>query len=150
VGGLDTEKFVAPELVTFPTFDKTDSESRQIPAFVYKPHKPGPHPVVVSIHGGPEGQFRPGFNATFPHWVNELGIAVIAPNVRGSSGYGKTYVRLDNGAKREDSVKDIGALLDWIATQDDLDRNRVMVYGGSYGGYMVLASMTHYNDRLAG
>src|SRR5690606_5360297 len=72
VGGLDTEKFVAPELVTFPTFDKTDSESRQIPAFVYKPHKPGPHPVVVSIHGGPEGQFRPGFNATFQHWVNEL------------------------------------------------------------------------------
>lgn len=150
VGGLDTEKFVAPELVTFPTFDEVDGTKRPIPAFVYKPQKAGPHPVVISIHGGPEGQFRPGFNAIYQHWVNELGIAVIAPNVRGSSGYGKSYVQLDNGRKREDSVKDIGALLDWIATRKDLDKDRVMVFGGSYGGYMVLASMTHFNDRLAG
>ena len=75
-------------------------------------------------------------------------MAVIYPNVRGSSGYGKTYLKLDNGERREDSVKDIGALLDWIATQPDLDRDRVAVQGGSYGGYMALASMTHYNDRL--
>src|SRR5690606_34303017 len=78
------------------------------------------------------------------------GVAVIAPNVRGSSGYGKEFVALDNGPLREDSVRDIGALLDWIDAQSNLDSGRVMVYGGSYGGYMVLASMTNYNDRLAG
>jgi dipeptidyl aminopeptidase/acylaminoacyl peptidase len=83
-------------------------------------------------------------------WAGELGYAVILPNVRGSSGYGKTYVALDNGMKREDSVRDIGALLDWIATQPDLDAKRVVVMGGSYGGYMTLASMTHFNDRLRG
>ena len=81
-------------------------------------------------------------------WVNKLGAAVIRPNVRGSSSYGKHYMSLDNGFKREDSVKDIGALLDWIATQPDLDENRVAVFGGSYGGYMVLASAVHYSDRL--
>ncbi len=83
-------------------------------------------------------------------WIDTLGAAVVAPNVRGSSGYGKTYVRLDNGFQREDSVKDIGALLDWIAGQPDLDEDRVAVYGGSYGGYMVLASLVHYSDRLRG
>jgi dipeptidyl aminopeptidase/acylaminoacyl peptidase len=144
VGGLDTEAFVEPELMEFPTFD-----GRQIPAFVYKPAGPGPHPVVVYIHGGPEGQYRPGFSSIFQMWIAELGVAVVAPNVRGSSGYGKEYVTLDNAYKREDSVKDIGALLDWIATRDDLDAGRVAVYGGSYGGYMVLASLMHYSDRLA-
>jgi dipeptidyl aminopeptidase/acylaminoacyl peptidase len=143
VGGLDTEAFVEPELIEFPSFD-----GRQIPAFVYKPTGPGPHPVVVYIHGGPESQYRPGFRSTFQMWIAELGVAVVAPNVRGSSGYGKEYVKLDNGFKREDSVKDIGALLDWIATQPDLDQGRVAVYGGSYGGYMVLASLMHYGDRL--
>ncbi|MFW6027193.1 MAG: alpha/beta fold hydrolase [bacterium] len=150
VGGLDTDSFVSPDLVTFPTFDEVNGEPRRIPAFVYKPKGEGPHPVAVSIHGGPESQFRPSFRSIYQFWANEMGIAVVAPNVRGSSGYGKTYVRLDNARKREDSVKDIGALLDWIATQDDLDTDRVIVLGGSYGGYMVLASMTHYNDRLAG
>jgi dipeptidyl aminopeptidase/acylaminoacyl peptidase len=106
--------------------------------------------VVIQIHGGPEGQSRPTFSSTYQYWVNELGIAVIRPNVRGSDGYGKTYLNLDNGFKREDSVKDIGALLDWIETQPDLDSDRVMVFGGSYGGYMVLASLVHYNERLAG
>jgi dipeptidyl aminopeptidase/acylaminoacyl peptidase len=81
-------------------------------------------------------------------WVNELGTAVVAPNVRGSSGYGKRYVKMDNGRLRESSVRDIGALLDWIAAQPDLDATRVAVYGGSYGGYMVLASLTHFSDRL--
>lgn len=150
VGGLNTEKFVSPQLVTFPTFDEDGGEPRRIPAFLYKPQGKGPHPVVVSIHGGPESQFRPGFRSIYQFWANEMGIAIVAPNVRGSSGYGKTYVRLDNGRKRENSVKDIGALLDWIGTQEDLDEDRVMVFGGSYGGYMVLASMTHFNDRLAG
>ena len=143
VGGLDTSTFVEPELVRYPSFD-----NRNIPAFVYKPQSDKPAPVVIYIHGGPEGQFRPSFISTFQGWVKELDIAVIAPNVRGSSGYGKEYINLDNGFKREDSVKDIGALLDWVKTQPDLDANRVAVYGGSYGGYMVLASAVHYSDRL--
>ena len=143
VGGLDTDKFSVPELVRYETFDK-----RQVPAFVYKPQTKGPHPVIISIHGGPEGQFRPAFRSTYQLWMDKLGAAVIAPNVRGSSGYGKEYINLDNGFKREDSVKDIGALLDWIATQPDLDQDRVAVIGGSYGGYMVLASSVHYSDKL--
>ena len=145
VGGLDTGNFVSPELIEYETFDE-----RMIPAFVFRPQGEGPHPVIVSIHGGPEAQYRPGFSSTFQYWINELGAAVIAPNVRGSSGYGNEYVALDNGFRREDSVRDIGALLDWIETQDDLDADRVIVYGGSYGGYMVLASLVHFNDRLAG
>jgi dipeptidyl aminopeptidase/acylaminoacyl peptidase len=143
VGGLNTELFVVPELVRFESFDK-----RQIPAFVYKPNKSGPHPVIISIHGGPEGQARPYFSSNTQLWVNTLGAAVITPNVRGSAGYGKEYIGLDNGFNREDSVKDIGALLDWIASQPDLDASRVAVIGGSYGGYMVLASAVHYSDRL--
>jgi dipeptidyl aminopeptidase/acylaminoacyl peptidase len=150
IGGLNANTFVEPSLISYPTFDRVDNKPRTIPSFLYKPKNGGPYPVIINIHGGPEGQSRPGFSASTQYWVNELGAAVLMPNVRGSSGYGKTYLDLDNGFKREDSVKDIGALLDWIATQPDLDKNRVMVYGGSYGGYMVLASLTNYNDRLAG
>ncbi|MDQ3232552.1 MAG: prolyl oligopeptidase family serine peptidase, partial [Pseudobdellovibrionaceae bacterium] len=150
-GGLNNQNFVDPELISYPTFDQLNNQPRLIPAFVYrsKNHK-GKLPVVISIHGGPEAQFRPGFSANFQYYATELGVAVIAPNVRGSAGYGKTYLTLDNGFKREDSVKDIGALLDWIATQPDLDASKVVVMGGSYGGYMTLASMTYYSDRLAG
>lgn len=150
VGGLKTDNFVVPELIHYPTFDEADGKSRMIPAFVFKPKaKEGPSPVVISIHGGPESQYNPYFSSTYQYWINEMGIALVVPNVRGSSGYGKSYLKMDNDYKREDSVKDIGKLLDWIATQPDLDAERVCVYGGSYGGYMVLASMTHYNDRLA-
>jgi dipeptidyl aminopeptidase/acylaminoacyl peptidase len=148
VGGLDTTAFITPELVRYPTFDTVGNMPREIPAWVYKPAGKGPHPVVISIHGGPEGQSRPAFSSTYQMWLDKLGVAVIQPNVRGSRGYGKTYVGLDNGFKREDSVKDIGALLDWIETQPDLDSSRVAVFGGSYGGYMVLASAVHYSDRL--
>ena len=148
VGGLDTTTFREPELISFPTFDEVDGAPRQIPAWLYKPAGPGPFPVVVSIHGGPESQARPAFSSTYQLWLEKLGVAVIVPNVRGSSGYGKTYVKLDNGFNREDSVKDIGALLDWIAAQPDLDQDRVAVFGGSYGGYMVLASAVHFSDRL--
>ncbi len=144
-GGIPPETFVEPELITWTSFD-----GREISGFIYRPRTPGPHPVVINIHGGPESQFRPGFSSTIQYWVNELGIAVIAPNVRGSDGYGKDFLALDNGPLREDSVRDIGALLDWIDAQANLDNDRVVVYGGSYGGYMVLASMVHYNDRLAG
>jgi dipeptidyl aminopeptidase/acylaminoacyl peptidase len=145
VGGLDTARFPEPDLVQFESFD-----GLEVPAWVYRPAGEGPHPVIVQIHGGPESQSRPAFSALYAHWVNELGAAVIRPNVRGSAGYGKTYLQLDNGMRREDSVRDIGALLDWIETQPDLDAGRVVVYGGSYGGYMVLASLTHYNERLLG
>ncbi len=145
VGGLDTSQFPVPELVDFPSFDELT-----VPAWVYRPGGPGPHPVIVQIHGGPESQSRPEFASVFAYWVNELGAALVRPNVRGSSGYGRTYVDLDNGYLREDSIRDIGALLDWIAADPGLDENRVIVYGGSYGGYMVLASLVHFNDRLLG
>ncbi len=148
VGGLDTTAFRQPELIDYATFDEVDGAPRRIPAWVYKPAGEGPFPVVVSIHGGPEGQARPYFSSTYQMWMARLGVAVVVPNVRGSAGYGKTYVGLDNGFQREDSVKDIGALLDWIEAQPDLDSDRVAVFGGSYGGYMVLASAVHYSDRL--
>lgn len=145
VGGLNAETFVTPTLFTYP-----NEAGMDIPAFKYVPEGDGPHPVIIQIHGGPEGQSRPGFSSTYQYWASELGIAVLVPNVRGSSGYGKTYVSMDNGLNRKRSVEDIGALLDWIETQPDLDKDRVLVYGGSYGGYMVLASMIDYGDRLAG
>ena len=149
VGGLDRSALIEPELIEYPTFDEDGGEARRIPAFVYRPAGPGPHPVLISIHGGPEAQYRPGFSATLQYYATELGIAVIVPNVRGSSGYGKSYLKLDNGLRREDSVRDIGALLDWIDQTPDLDAERVAVMGGSYGGYMVLASLVHYGERLA-
>lgn len=149
VGGLDTDLFVVPEMISYPTFDMDGEEPRKVPAFVYQPHGKGPHPVVVYIHGGPESQYRPAFSSTFQMWVAELGAAVIAPNVRGSVGYGYDYLSLDNGYQREDAVKDIGALLDWIAQNPNLDANRVAVYGASYGGYMSLASAVHFSDRLS-
>jgi dipeptidyl aminopeptidase/acylaminoacyl peptidase len=148
VGGLDASRFIAPRLVRYPTFDEVDGAPRTIPAFYYRPEGDGPFPVVINIHGGPEAQAFPVFNPTIQFLLREMKIAVLVPNVRGSAGYGKTYLQLDNGMKREDSVKDIGALLDWIAQQPELDKDRVGVSGGSYGGYMVLASMFHYNDRL--
>jgi dipeptidyl aminopeptidase/acylaminoacyl peptidase len=145
-GGLDTSAFAEPELVRWPSFD-----GKTVSGFVYRPPAakfPGKRPVIINIHGGPESQYRPGFLGRSNYFVNEMGIALVYPNVRGSSGYGKTFLALDNGMKREDSVKDIGALLDWIAKQPDLDASRVMVTGGSYGGYMTLAVATTYNDRL--
>jgi dipeptidyl aminopeptidase/acylaminoacyl peptidase len=148
VGGLDTTTFREPELIEFPTFDEVDGAQRQIPAWLYKPAGKGPFPVVISIHGGPESQARPFFSSTYQLWLEKLGVAVLVPNVRGSAGYGKTYVKLDNGFNREDSVRDIGALLDWVDTQPELDQDRVAVFGGSYGGYMVLASAVHFGDRL--
>lgn len=142
-GGLDSRQFALPELIEFESFD-----GRKIPAFVSKPQGDGPFPVIIDIHGGPESQRRPGFSSTRQMYIDKLGAAYIEPNVRGSAGYGISYKNLDNGFNREDSVKDIGALLDWIATQKDLDASRVAVTGGSYGGYMVLSSAVHYSDRL--
>ncbi|MCI2425399.1 S9 family peptidase [Candidatus Acetothermia bacterium] len=150
VGGLNSAEFIAPELIHYATFDYVGSEKRMIPAFYYRPPACDntPVPVLIDIHGGPEGQARPTFNAIYQYFLRELGIAILTPNVRGSSGYGKTYLELDNCYKREDTIQDIGALLNWIDNQPELDRKRIAVMGGSYGGYMVLAAMTHYSDRL--
>ena len=146
VGGLNPESFVTPSRIQFKSFD-----GRMIPAWYFQPRGAAASkkmPVLISIHGGPESQYQPLFSPIIQYYLNELGIAVICPNVRGSSGYGKTYVALDNAEKREDSVKDIGALLDWIGQHSELDLSRVAVSGGSYGGYMVLASLTHFGDRI--
>lgn len=145
LGGMDANALRAPELITWSSFDK-----RAISGYYYRPPASfsGKRPVIINIHGGPEGQYRPGFLGRNNYFLNELGIALIFPNVRGSSGHGKTFLDLDNGSKREDSVKDIGALLDWIAQQPDLDADRIMITGGSYGGYMTLATAFHYSDRI--
>lgn len=145
-GGLDATRFAEPELVRVKSFD-----GLEISGFLYRPDAkkfPGPRPVLVSIHGGPEAQSRPGFLGRWNYLTDELGIALLYPNVRGSAGYGKTFLLLDNAMQREDSVRDIGAFLDWIATDAGLDAARVGVYGGSYGGYMVLASLIHHGERL--
>ncbi len=148
-GGLKSENFIAPELIHYPTFDQVDGKPRQIPAFYYKPRNiQGKAPVLISIHGGPEAQELPTFSSFYQYTLSELGIAILCPNVRGSSGYGKTYLTLDNGFLRMDSIKDLGALLDWVAKQPELDADRVCLFGGSYGGYMVLSGMAYYNDKL--
>jgi dipeptidyl aminopeptidase/acylaminoacyl peptidase len=149
-GPLDPLQFVPAELVRFQTFDRADGKRREIPAFIYRPRTPGPHPVLVDIHGGPESQAVPSWNPFTQFLVREMGFTVITPNVRGSSGYGKTFLDLDNGEDREDAIKDIGALLVWIGAQRDLDARQVFVSGGSYGGYMSLASMVNFGDRLRG
>lgn len=146
-GGVDLPETVDMELVTLRSFDDTE-----ISAFLYRPDPqrfPGPRPVLVVIHGGPEGQSRPGYMGAMTYFLNEMGIALVYPNVRGSSGYGKSFLQMDNAFKREDSVRDIGAVLDWIAEAPGLDGERIGVYGGSYGGYMVLASVVHFGERLS-
>jgi len=144
-GGLIPESFSAAELVHWKSFD-----GKSISGFLYRPAArfTGKRPVIIDIHGGPEGQFRPAFLGRNNYYMDELGIAMIFPNVRGSTGYGKTFLTLDNGFLREDSYKDIDSLFDWIEQQPDLDSSRVMVTGGSYGGFMTLAVATNYNDRL--
>jgi dipeptidyl aminopeptidase/acylaminoacyl peptidase len=149
-GPVDPAKFVAPRLTQYPTFDRAEGRPRQIPVFVYEPATPGPHPVLISLHGGPESQFRPGFDPWLQYVVNELGFVVLAPNVRGSSGYGKSYVALDNGLLREDAVKDVGALLVWLSLKSAYDARHVIVSGDSYGGYLTLATMVDFSERLRG
>jgi dipeptidyl aminopeptidase/acylaminoacyl peptidase len=149
-GPMDPAKFVTPRLTQFPTFDRPDGKPRQIPLYIYEPSTPGQHPVLIVLHGGPAAQFRPRFDPWIQYVVQELGIAVVAPNVRGSTGYGKTFASLDNGMQREDAVKDVGALLVWIGLQSNLDAKHVVVSGASYGAYLALAALVNYGDRLRG
>jgi dipeptidyl aminopeptidase/acylaminoacyl peptidase len=142
---VKTDAFPEAELVRWKSFD-----GKMISGFLYKPPTKfsGKRPALVVIHGGPEGQSQPSFLGRSNYLLNELGIALIYPNVRGSTGYGKTFSLMDNGIKREDTYKDINALFDWIATQSGLDRERIAVTGGSYGGHMTLAVSTFYSDRI--
>jgi dipeptidyl aminopeptidase/acylaminoacyl peptidase len=145
LGMMDVSGLQEPRLISWKSFDQ-----KMISGYLYKASSKftGKRPVLIIIHGGPEGQSRPNFLGRNNYYINELGVSIIAPNVRGSTGYGKTFVDLDNGMKREESVKDIGALFDWIAKQPDLDPDRIMVMGGSYGGYMTLAVAYMYSDRI--
>jgi dipeptidyl aminopeptidase/acylaminoacyl peptidase len=147
-GELDPAKLAEPTLVRFQSFD-----GLSVPALVYRPKNAAPDarlPVIIDIHGGPEAQTRPSWNPGAQYFADVLGAVVILPNVRGSDGYGTKYLNLDNGPLREDSVKDIGALIDWAGAQPGMDAGRIAVYGQSYGGYMSLASMTFYSDKLVG
>ncbi len=144
-GGLNAANFAQPQLIHWKSWD-----ARSISGFLFKPPSKfsGKHPVIINIHGGPEGQSRPEYNDRDNYFISELGVAMIYPNVRGSTGYGKSFQKLDNGFLREGSYQDINTLLDWIQTQPDLDPSRVMITGGSYGGFMTLAVATNYNDRI--
>ncbi|MBC7956758.1 MAG: prolyl oligopeptidase family serine peptidase [Cytophagales bacterium] len=145
--GIDMKGFRDQTIVRWKSFDGRDiSGLMNLPPARFS----GKRPVMIVIHGGPEGQATVGFMGRYNYFIDELGMAVIQPNVRGSSGFGKSFLSLDDGMKREDSVKDIGTLLDWVATQPQLDASKVIVTGGSYGGYMSLAVSTHYADRIAG
>ncbi len=142
-----TPAFARADLIRWKSFD-----GREISGFRYTPpvQLKGKRPVLIILHGGPSGQSRPGFLGRDNYFINELGMVLIYPNVRGSTGFGRTFTNLDNGRAREDAVKDAGALLDWIAKQPDMDASRVVVSGGSYGGYMSHAIATTYSARIAG
>lgn len=144
-GDADIAKIPDPEIIHWRSFD-----SRVISGFLFRPPPTftGKRPVVIEIHGGPEEQYRPSFWGQDNYVLNELGVARICPNVRGSTGYGKTFVNLDNGINREDAIRDLGALLQWIRTQPYLDAERVMVTGASYGGYAALSVATNYADGV--
>ena len=145
-GGLDAAHFAEPRLVTWKGFD-----GLELSGFLYAPDParfPGPRPVMIAIHGGPESQFRPVFIGRNNYLIDHLGVALLFPNVRGSAGYGKTFLKLDNGFHRDESYRDIATLLDWIDTQSQLAADRVMVYGGSYGGHMTWAVSAFYSERI--
>ncbi|MBP6334439.1 MAG: S9 family peptidase [Bacteroidia bacterium] len=149
-GDLNRKEFVTCAPIYYSSFDSVDAKPRQIPALIYKPKGQSGKklPVLISIHGGPESQSTPTFNSNTQFLLKNLEIAIVVPNVRGSTGYGKTFTQLDNGFLRLNSVKDIESLINWIRTQPDLDTSRVAVMGGSYGGTMVLMCMTELGHRI--
>ena len=138
-------RMVEADLIRFESFD-----GLPVPAFVYRPAASGsgPSPVIVQIHGGPEGQSVPAWDPLKQYLVAR-GYAVVSPNVRGSTGYGRTYHHLDDVRLRLDSVRDLAALHEWLSAQPDMDAQRAALYGGSYGGYMVLAGLTFQPDLWA-
>jgi dipeptidyl aminopeptidase/acylaminoacyl peptidase len=143
-GGIPAELFVEPELIRFETFD-----GRQIPAFWYRPRGvEGKAPVIISIHGGPESQARPDLSGLYQYWLHN-GYAILEPNVRGSSGFGREYLALDDVRKRMDSVKDIEWAVKWLKARKDVDAKKLVVQGGSYGGFMALACLTTYPEMFA-
>ncbi len=145
--GLNLQNLPPQQIVRWRSFDGRDiSGVLSLPPARFM----GRRPVVLVMHGGPEAQSKLGWQGRLNYLTQELGVAVLEPNVRGSSGYGKTFLSLDNGRLREDSVKDMASAIDWVATQPGLDAARVMVQGGSYGGYMALAAATRLADRIAG
>ncbi|UCC11959.1 MAG: S9 family peptidase [candidate division WOR-3 bacterium] len=149
IGQIDTTRCGVAELIYYPTFDSAEGSARMIPALYYVPTDAHPpHPVIVFCHGGPASQANPWFSPLLQYYLIEMGIALIRPNIRGSTGMGKTFMNLDDGYLREDAVRDIGTLIDWIQQQPELDASRIAIAGGSYGGYMVLASLIHHGDRL--
>src|SRR5688572_3863448 len=145
--GGNAETLPDAEIVRWKSFD-----GLEISGVLYRPPAvfKGPRPVIINVHGGPVERERPRAIGRSNYFRNELGIAVIYPNIRGSSGFGRAFEELDNGMLRENAVKDIGALLDWIAAQPGLDKNRVMIAGPSYGGFVALAAAVAYGDRLRG
>jgi len=149
-GEAQSPQLTSAQLIDYPTWDQDGDHQRRLPAFVFRPRAAGIHPVLIDIHDGPAAQFRPRWDALREYLVDQLGYVVIAPNVRGSAGYGPGFSGLDDGPLREDAVRDIGALLVWIGAQPDMDRGRVAVMGRAYGGYMALAALAQYGDRLAG
>lgn len=145
LGEMQKSDMSTPKFIEWKSFDNLKISGFYYPAAA---KFTGKRPVLISIHGGPEAQSLASFLGSNNYYTNEMGVALITPNVRGSSGFGKTFLAKDNGFLREDSVKDIGALLDWIAQQPELDKDRVMIMGGSYGGYMTLATAFHYADKI--
>ena len=144
-GEMAKSEMAQPKLIEWTSFD-----NMKISGFYYPASKKftGKRPVLINIHGGPEGQSMASSLGSGNYYTNEMGVAIIYPNVRGSSGFGKTYIASDNGFNRMNSVKDISALLDWIAKQPELDKDRIMIMGGSYGGFMTLATAYEYADRI--
>ena len=145
LGEMQQSDMSVPKFIEWKSFDNLKISGFYYPAAA---KFTGKRPVLINIHGGPEGQSMASFLGSGNYYTNEMGVAIIFPNVRGSSGFGKTFIAKDNGFLREDSVKDIGALLDWIAQQPELDKDKIMIMGGSYGGYMTLATAYHYADKI--
>jgi pimeloyl-ACP methyl ester carboxylesterase len=143
IGGLRSDHFIAPTVIRFRSFD-----GREIPADYYRPRGSGPFATVIYVHGGPESQSRPSFNPFFQYLAAHRNVAVIAPNLRGSSGYGLAYMGLDDATRRMDVIADVGALLDWITAAPELAEDRVAIVGVSYGGFVTLASLIAHGNRL--
>jgi dipeptidyl aminopeptidase/acylaminoacyl peptidase len=152
VGPLDPQAFVAPQLLRYPTWDRVDGQARTLTALLYRPAmaQAAPRAVLLLLCGGGGRQCRPGFDPFLQWLVNQLGVVVVAPNVRGSSGFGRSLAQAGEGTLRDDAARDIGSLLVWIDLQRDLDRNRVALLGEGYGAYLALQSLADYGDRLRG